>query len=240
MSAAAETSIGDGAQAKERHGVPVDRGKSYKGFVAGAFSGMTKLAVGHPFVFTVCISVAEGSLQRRFDTVKVRLQTTTKAHFKGPLDCVMQTLRNEGVRGLYKGATPPLIGWMFMYVSVASVTLDIANKLGTGTLCNTTDPYMTNRTDPRFRLLGSLTVYRRLLNNYIFNPRHAAQGSLPPGDRRLPTIGHGIAGVFAGWTVSFIAAPIEHVKARLQIQFAADKSKRLYSGPIDCATKLVS
>jgi solute carrier family 25 carnitine/acylcarnitine transporter 20/29 len=26
----------------------------------------------------------------------------------------MQTLRNEGVKGIYKGATPPLIGWMFM------------------------------------------------------------------------------------------------------------------------------
>jgi len=26
----------------------------------------------------------------------------------------MQTLRNEGFAGLYKGATPPLVGWMFM------------------------------------------------------------------------------------------------------------------------------
>jgi len=43
----------------------------------------------------------------------------------------------------------------------------------------------------------------------------------------------------AGATVSFIAAPVEHVKARLQIQYAADKSKRLYKGPIDCIKKLV-
>ena len=50
----------------------------------------------------------------RFDTIKVRLQTTNKAQFKGPLDCVLQTVRNEGIRGLYKGATPPLVGWMFM------------------------------------------------------------------------------------------------------------------------------
>jgi hypothetical protein len=26
----------------------------------------------------------------------------------------MQTLRKEGFVGLYKGATPPLVGWMFM------------------------------------------------------------------------------------------------------------------------------
>jgi solute carrier family 25 carnitine/acylcarnitine transporter 20/29 len=50
----------------------------------------------------------------RFDTIKVRLQTAPKSQFRGPLDCVMQTLRKEGARGLYKGATPPLIGWAFM------------------------------------------------------------------------------------------------------------------------------
>ena len=50
----------------------------------------------------------------RFDTIKVRLQTTKDAHFRGPVDCLMQTLRKEGVAGLYKGATPPLVGWMVM------------------------------------------------------------------------------------------------------------------------------
>lgn len=49
-----------------------------------------------------------------FDTVKVRLQTSEATQFRGPLDCVLQTVRNEGVRGLYKGATPPLVGWMAM------------------------------------------------------------------------------------------------------------------------------
>jgi solute carrier family 25 carnitine/acylcarnitine transporter 20/29 len=43
----------------------------------------------------------------------------------------------------------------------------------------------------------------------------------------------------AGWTVSFVAAPVEHVKARLQIQYQADKKTRLYSGPVDCTRKLL-
>jgi hypothetical protein len=43
----------------------------------------------------------------------------------------------------------------------------------------------------------------------------------------------------AGTTVSFIAAPVEHIKARLQVQYAADKTKRMYSGPIDCLRKIV-
>uniref|UniRef100_A0A0B7JSE4 Mitochondrial thiamine pyrophosphate carrier 1 n=1 Tax=Bionectria ochroleuca TaxID=29856 RepID=A0A0B7JSE4_BIOOC len=107
----------------------------YKGFVAGVFSGVAKLTVGHPF-----------------DTVKVRMQTTDATRFRGPLQCAMQTISQEGFRGLYKGATPPLLGWMFM----DSI------------------------------LMGSLN----------------------------------------------------HIKARLQIQYAARKSDRLYSGPIDCLTKI--
>ncbi|KAF2087470.1 mitochondrial carrier [Saccharata proteae CBS 121410] len=158
---------------------------NYKGFVGGVFSGIAKLSVGHPF-----------------DTIKVRLQTSETTQFKGPLECFLQTIRKEGTRGLYKGATPPLVGWMAM------------------------DSLM----------LGSLTLYRRLLNEHIFNP-------VPNLDyfesaKKLPTVGHGLAGIMAGCTVSFIAAPVEHVKARLQVQYAADKSKRLYSGPIDCTKKL--
>ena len=103
--------------------------------------------------------------------------------------------------GLYKGATPPLVGWMFM------------------------DSVM----------LGSLTVYRRLLKDNLFNPPwHPLHDPNVP----LPAHGHGLAGIMAGSTVSFIAAPVEHVKARLQIQYAAKKSQRLYSGPIDCLRKI--
>ncbi|KAK0728412.1 mitochondrial carrier domain-containing protein [Lasiosphaeria miniovina] len=158
--------------------------KAYKGFVAGIFSGIAKLAVGHPF-----------------DTIKVRLQTTDASRFTGPLQCVAQTLRNEGVVGLYKGATPPLVGWMFM------------------------DSVM----------LGSLSVYRRLVREHLFNP---PGHPLHDPARPLPAHGHGIAGVMAGATVSFVAAPVEHIKARLQIQYSAKKADRLYSGPVDAVRKI--
>ncbi|KAI1438425.1 carrier protein YMC2 [Xylaria sp. CBS 124048] len=165
--------------------------KNYKGFVAGIFSGIAKLTVGHPF-----------------DTIKVRLQTTDAARFSGPLQCVVQTLRNEGVRGLYKGASPPLVGWMFM------------------------DSLM----------LGSLTIYRRLLAENVFTPKLllSNDNATPPlpAVAHLPSFGHGIAGIMAGSTVSFIAAPVEHIKARLQIQYSANKAERLYSGPVDCMQKI--
>jgi solute carrier family 25 carnitine/acylcarnitine transporter 20/29 len=95
-------------------------------------------------------------------------------------------------------------------------------------------------------MLGSLTYYRRLLQQNVFTPERLlnslSSAPNPAGTtpHKLPTLGHAIAGVMAGFTVSFIAAPVEHVKARLQIQYAADKRQRLYSGPIDCTKRIVS
>lgn len=92
-------------------------------------------------------------------------------------------------------------------------------------------------------MLGSLTFYRRILLENVYSKPHM-RAWLPFSGQTdmatLPSFGHGIAGVMAGTTVSFIAAPVEHIKARLQIQYAADKSKRLYSGPIDCLRRIVS
>lgn len=96
----------------------------------------------------------------------------------------------------------------------------------------------------RGSMLGSLTLYRRLLQENVFSQPHL-RAYMPftrsqPDLATLPSFGHGIAGIMAGTTVSFIAAPVEHIKARLQVQYAADKSKRMYSGPIDCTRKIVS
>lgn len=144
------------------------------GFVAGMFSGVAKNTVGHPF-----------------DTVKVRLQTSQFSNkFRGPLDCALTTLRHEGVKGLYAGFTPPLVGWILM---------DAA-------------------------LLGSLHNYRLLLQEHFYKTHD-----------RLPLSGCIISGVMAGWTVSFIAAPVEMAKAKLQVQYGS--LNRRYTGPIDVIKK---
>lgn len=98
-------------------------------------------------------------------------------------------------------------------------------------------------------MLGSLTFYRRILKDNFFSAPSiqaiswASDPKIETANQqvedRLPTIGHAIAGVMAGATVSFIAAPVEHIKARLQVQYAADRSQRLYSGPVDCVKKIV-
>lgn len=48
-----------------------------------------------------------------FDTVKVRLQSQPDAiplRYQGPLDCFRQSLRAEGIAGLYRGISAPLVG----------------------------------------------------------------------------------------------------------------------------------
>lgn len=64
------------------------------GYVAGIASGLTKLTVGHPF-----------------DSIKVRIQVSPHGTYRGPVDCFMQLARKEGLLGLYKGASPPAVGW---------------------------------------------------------------------------------------------------------------------------------
>ncbi|KAG1506498.1 hypothetical protein G6F53_009649 [Rhizopus delemar] len=146
-----------------------------RGFAAGMASGITKLVVGHPF-----------------DTIKIRMQTTSKSdgRFKGPLDCFLKTVSREGPRALYKGATPPLVGWMFM------------------------DSIM----------LGTLHNARILMQRWN-------------GDKPLSVFQHGLAGLAGGITVSFVATPVEQIKARLQVQY--DSGNKVYKGPIDCVKQVV-
>ncbi|KAJ3355124.1 hypothetical protein HDU91_005702 [Kappamyces sp. JEL0680] len=81
--------------------------KKVVGFLSGIFSGITKLVVGHPF-----------------DTLKVRMQTEGGfGRFRGPWDCMKQTIGKEGFFAMYKGATPPLFGWVVMdSVQMGSLT----------------------------------------------------------------------------------------------------------------------
>ncbi len=59
-------------------------------FLAGTTGGVAQVIVGHPF-----------------NTLKVRLQTSTR--YTGGMDCLRSTLKEEGAKGLYKGIGPPLV-----------------------------------------------------------------------------------------------------------------------------------
>ncbi|TFK41244.1 mitochondrial carrier [Crucibulum laeve] len=64
------------------------------GALAGVGSGLTKVAVGHGF-----------------DTIKTRLQCSPLGTYRGAIDVLTKIIRNEGIFALYKGATPPAVGW---------------------------------------------------------------------------------------------------------------------------------
>lgn len=64
------------------------------GAFAGIGSGLTKVAVGHGF-----------------DTIKTRLQCSPPGTYRGAFDVLTKIVRTEGVFALYKGATPPAVGW---------------------------------------------------------------------------------------------------------------------------------
>ena len=138
------------------------------GFIAGLLSGITKLIVGHPF-----------------DTIKVRMQTST-IH-KSPLNCLKQTLKNEGFRAIYKGASPPLVGWALM------------DSVQMGTLTNCRLYLQQNRPNNQLTLMD-----------------------------------HGVSGLVAGIIVSFVATPVEVLKANLQVKY--DKG---FKSPISMIQELI-
>mmetsp|Transcript_15523 Transcript_15523/g.44024 ORF Transcript_15523/g.44024 Transcript_15523/m.44024 type:complete len:307 (+) Transcript_15523:52-972(+) len=86
--------------------------ESQKDILAGCARGGAQILVGHPL-----------------DTLKVRLQTSASggsAHargtasapaFSGMFHCLRETVRCDGVMGLYKGASSPFVGCIF-YSSV--------------------------------------------------------------------------------------------------------------------------
>lgn len=64
------------------------------GAFAGIGSGLSKVTVGHGF-----------------DTIKTRLQCSPPGTYRGAFDVLTKVIRTEGVFALYKGATPPAVGW---------------------------------------------------------------------------------------------------------------------------------
>lgn len=65
--------------------------RSYSNVIAASIAGCTTVIAGFPF-----------------DSIKTRMQTYSYDSF---LDCARQTVRREGVAGLFRGLTSPLLGF---------------------------------------------------------------------------------------------------------------------------------
>ncbi|KAL4878244.1 mitochondrial carrier domain-containing protein [Aspergillus karnatakaensis] len=77
--------------------LPPNQGlEAFKDIVFGSVAGMIGKIIEYPF-----------------DTVKVRLQSQPDhlpLRYNGPLDCFRQSFRAEGLRGLYRGISAPMMG----------------------------------------------------------------------------------------------------------------------------------
>ncbi|KAK1921208.1 putative carnitine/acyl carnitine carrier [Papiliotrema laurentii] len=80
----------EAASAKSQQQQTVDPIKS---FLSGGFGGVSCVLVGHPF-----------------DLTKTRLQTAAPGTYTGAADVVRKTIAQDGIRGMYRGITPPLFG----------------------------------------------------------------------------------------------------------------------------------
>lgn len=72
---------------------PLQFWKELSDLGCGSLAGMLGKIIEHPF-----------------DTIKVRLQT--QSQFAGPINCLLATLRHEGVPGLFRGLPAPTMGSM--------------------------------------------------------------------------------------------------------------------------------
>ena len=64
-------------------------------------------------VFGSIAGIVGKVIEYPFDTVKVRLQSQPDGlppQYKGPVDCFRQSWRADGISGLYRGLSAPLVG----------------------------------------------------------------------------------------------------------------------------------
>ncbi|KAI9633192.1 mitochondrial carrier domain-containing protein [Dioszegia hungarica] len=64
-----------------------------KSFLSGGAGGIACVLVGHPF-----------------DLTKTRMQTAAPGAYTGAIDVVRKTIAADGIKGMYRGITPPLVG----------------------------------------------------------------------------------------------------------------------------------
>merc|ERR1711939_654383 len=155
---------------------------AWKDIGYGSIAGMVSKVFEHPF-----------------DLVKVRLQSQPldrPARFAGPIDCFRQTFNNEGLRGLYRGLSMPIMGAM-----AENATLFVVYGQ-TQTLLRRFCPV--TKSEPSLAASSSSSI-----------------SSSPTND--LPLSQLALAGGVAGAVTSFVLTPIELVKVRMQVQMIAQE-----------------
>eukprot|EP01104_Vermistella_antarctica_P000717 TRINITY_DN1083_c0_g1_i3.p2 TRINITY_DN1083_c0_g1~~TRINITY_DN1083_c0_g1_i3.p2 ORF type:complete len:343 (+),score=33.91 TRINITY_DN1083_c0_g1_i3:143-1171(+) len=179
--------------------------KWWPSFVAGAAGGIFCVAIGHPFE----------TIKTRVQTAGLQASMSGKSHepFKGPLHCLKDTIRNEGILAVYKGAKTPLL------------LIPALNMFGFGIYSNALRRIQAGNVNCEDTGSGGVKKKLGVFNSETYFGRLPGQAAL--------------AGFVSGLSTTVIVSPIELVKARLQTQYGKKGDKLMYRGPIDVVVKTV-
>lgn len=201
---------------------------SYKEYVAGLLAGVATVAIGHPF-----------------DTIKVKLQKhNTETHgvkYRNGLHCSARILQNEGVKGLYRGATSSFVGVAFESSLLFGIYSQTKQFLQGGR----------QSSSPQLNVIIPSAAYGGSIISFVLCPselvkcRMQIQGTDSlvlkssryngPLDCALKTIKtDGVTGIFRGGLATFLREAVgnavffvtyEHVRYYMNLQLKADSAE---------------
>ncbi|KAH8551849.1 mitochondrial carrier domain-containing protein [Umbelopsis sp. PMI_123] len=143
-----------------------------------------------------------------FDTVKVRLQTQslTNPKYAGPLDCIIQTVKQHGIKDLYRGLSSPLVGSMIenaaLFVGYKQVQRIIRDV--------------------------SATPEQRQQYTELSDPDESL--------KQLSLSQLILAGTISGAFTSIVLTPVELIKCKLQVQQHGAHGSINFRGPLHIIT----
>ncbi|PPQ84574.1 hypothetical protein CVT26_004041 [Gymnopilus dilepis] len=162
--------------------------RAAKEITYGSIAGMISKVFEHPF-----------------DLTKVRLQSQvldSTARFSGPIDCLTQTWRKEGVRGLYRARI------FFLMHSLSFMLKGLPAPI-VGAMAEN----------------ASLFLAYGEFQNVIRRMTHR------PAEEKLPLYHLALAAAGAGAITSFLLTPIELVKCKMQVQMLAPSAQASHLSP---------
>ncbi|CRK18949.1 hypothetical protein BN1723_017721, partial [Verticillium longisporum] len=159
-----------------------------------------------------------------FDTVKVRLQSqpdNLPLRYKGPVDCFRQSIKADGLLGLYRGITAPLVR---LQSQPDNLPLRYKGPIDCFRQSIKADGLLGLYRGITAPLVGaaaetsSLFFFERLGREAIYLSGMATK------DEPLSLAALYFTGAFSGFFTSYVLTPIELVKCKIQVPARADGS----------------
>eukprot|EP00761_Pharyngomonas_kirbyi_P003337 gb/GECH01003341.1/.p1 GENE.gb/GECH01003341.1/~~gb/GECH01003341.1/.p1 ORF type:complete len:331 (+),score=89.64 gb/GECH01003341.1/:1-993(+) len=140
-----------------------------------------------------------------------------------PFDTIKVRMQTEGVHGRFKGV-------------VDCFTTTLKEEGVRGLYKGVTPPFF-GMGIINSCLFGTMHLVQDLMIKSSSSSKELSSSSSLSDSLSIPQVM--FAGLITGGAVSVVVTPIEQIKARLQVQYSVKNAPQLYSGPIDCLSKLI-